>query len=487
MQQFKGITKLSEINHSCKNSDILSNTFARGLQRFNISPVHAILNKAKSKGVDCSASFKILFLLPFINIVNTWVLLQSGYSQFVGFKKDVLYTFLKNPFIDWRKIVFHFAKQFLSIVKKNTIETTSKPAITCLILDDSLLPKTGKAIEFIGKVYDHCTHKYQLGMKLLTLGFWDGTSFIPLDFSLHNELGKDKKRGLRTKDLDAQYTKQRADDCASMQRIKEIPLCKISTGLSMIKAAVKNKIVPQYVLADSWFISDNFFKEIATIAKKAKEKINVIGLMKTNRKISLNGKIVLCNLLPELHHSKIKTSRTNKCNYLEFKVTYKDSDLKIFLVKMNGQQTWKMLVTTDLSLSFSNAMKYYQIRWSIEVFFKDAKQNLYLGKCQSTNFDAQIASISIAFTNYITLALTKRFESYETMGEMFRNFKDTMLQQNIMQKLWSLVKELFTLILAELGVDIELLIQKIINSDTFLQKLEDVYSFQLNNLNYTKT
>lgn len=67
----------------------------------------------------------------------------------------------------------------------------------CLIIDDSILPKTGKKIELIGKVFDHGTHIYNLGMKLLTLSYNDGKSVISLDFSIHNEPGKKKNRGLK--------------------------------------------------------------------------------------------------------------------------------------------------------------------------------------------------------------------------------------------------------------------------------------------------
>ncbi len=58
---------------------------------------------------------------------------------------------------------------------------------------------------------------------------------------------------------------------------------------------------------------------------------------------------------------------------------------------MKGQESWKMLVTTDTKLGFTDAMKNYQIRWSIEVFLKECKQNLNITKCQSTDFDAHIA------------------------------------------------------------------------------------------------
>ncbi|GAJ10439.1 unnamed protein product, partial [marine sediment metagenome] len=42
-------------------------------------------------------------------------------------------------------------------------------------------------IESVGYVHDHTKDLHILGYKLLVCGFWDGVSFIPLDFSLHKE------------------------------------------------------------------------------------------------------------------------------------------------------------------------------------------------------------------------------------------------------------------------------------------------------------
>ena len=101
-------------------------------------------------------------------------------------------------------------------------------------------------------------------------------------------------------------------------------------------------------------------------------------------------------------------------------------------------------------------MEYYQIRWSIEVFFKDAKQNLYLGKCQSVDFDTQIAAVAISLMNYMLLVLFKRFQSYESLGEIFKAFKDKILEDNIVVKIWKIILEIYTKILAQLGVDWDL-------------------------------
>jgi len=478
MQRNKGIQQISEIGDKFKNANSLSTTFTHVLKEFKLTKINKELKCSKSKGIDSSHLFKILFLLPFIGILNISALLLSGYSPEIIARKDAFYAFMNSNCINWRKIVLLFSKQFIKIVKQKSIDIDGeKQEPKCLIIDDTTLEKTGKKIELIGKVFDHCSNTYILGMKVLTLGFWDRKSFIPLDFSIHNEPGKTQNRGLKKKDLEAQYTKQRGVDSFGALRMIEVSKSKMEMAIVMIKSAIKNGFVPEYILADSWFIADDFIKSIMEIKQKVAAKIHVIGLMKTNRIVSLNGKNIKAELLPEIKQKLIQKNRMFKCSYIPLIVNYKGTELKAFLVKMNGQNTWKMLITTDKTLSFIKAMKYYQIRWSIEVFFKEAKQNLHFGKCQSNDFDAHIASISICFMNYMLLALAKRFESYETLGQVFRAMKDDILEDTLIVKLWKFIKEIFENALGELGIDWELFIEKIIQSDDILEKFKNMFNF----------
>lgn len=127
------------------------------------------------------------------------------------------------------------------IENKKVTSGEQKKTPTFYIVDDSLMEKSGKSIEQIGKVYGHCRHAYSIGMRLLTLGFWDGKSFIPLDFSIHNEPGKTGKRGLRKKDLDNQFTKERVVDSAGYKRVKEVAVDKIQMAIVLIHNTIKMK------------------------------------------------------------------------------------------------------------------------------------------------------------------------------------------------------------------------------------------------------
>jgi len=80
------------------------------------------------------------------------------------------------------------------------------------------------------------------------------------------------------------------------------------------------------------------------------------------------------------------------------------------------------------------------------VFFKESKQFFCLGKSQSQDFDAQIADISIAMIEYNVFSLAKRFEAYETMGDLFEHSKQQAVELTISLRIWGFILELLRLI-----------------------------------------
>jgi Transposase DDE domain len=473
MQQYKVIKNIDEVGIYASDSNILLKTFENIIGQFKLTKVNKLLNSAKTKGVEGKNIFKILFVLGFVDLKNISQLMLSGYGTELNYGKDVLYEFLKNEGVDWRKILTIFSKQFVKIAKKKGDSKDIKSP-KCLILDDTLLCKTGKTIEQIGKVFDHCTRKYQLGMKALVCGFWDGKSFIPAEFTVHNEHGKNENRGLKAKELANQFSKERQHNSPGFQRIEQLSFDKITMAIQMVKNAIKAGFEPVYVLADTWFMCDTFIVEIQKIKIGYAKKLHVIGLMKTNRSILINGQKMMANLVPNHKRKDIKYCKKYKCNYLTAKIEYKGSKAKAFWVKMKGGENWKMLISTDTDLNFTNAMKYYQIRWGIEVFFKECKQNLNINKCQSTDFDAHIAWITLSFISYMILSLRKRFDDYETMGEVFRDFKNELLENTLVEKLWQIITELYQAVFAEFGVDWEMFLDKLTENEISIEKMAQI-------------
>ena len=107
----------------------------------------------------------------------------------------------------------------------------------------------------------------------------------------------------------------------------------------------------------------------------------------------------------------------------------------------------------------------YSIRWSIEVFFKEAKQLFGLGKCQSTNFDVQIAQITIAMTQYLLTSIRYRMEVYETIGGLFKDLKQDYIQNKLNIRILGVVNLILTILekLVE-SIDIEIITSKIIEN-----------------------
>jgi hypothetical protein len=69
------------------------------------------------------------------------------------------------------------------------------------------------------------------------------------------------------------------------------------------------------------------------------------------------------------------------------------------------------------------------------------------------------------------LSLRKRFDDYETMGEVFRDFKNELLEITLVEKLWQIIEILFQEILAELGVDWEIFLDKLAENEISIEKL----------------
>ena len=136
----------------------------------------------------------------------------------------------------------------------------------------------------------------------------------------------------------------------------------------------------------------------------------------------------------------------------------------LYFIRYNNAKNWTLLLTTDLTLSFTRTIELYQIRWTIEVF-KECKQYLRLGASQNTDFDGQIADATIILVTHTILSLQKRFNSYKTMGELFRETQQQLLELTLWKRL---IKVFFTMLVqmaAILNIDMESLIEKLMQSD----------------------
>jgi len=426
----------------------------------------------KSKGFSPINMLQTLILMPFLGASNVNSLFKIHYHLFYKGKKDCLYDALRNPDTNWRRLLMNFAKRFLKAMKSNI----SEQRVLFFIADDSDLEKRTPFFEGISRTFNHVTKTYPYAFKVLALGISDGKSFIPLDFSLHNEKGKEKNFGLTTKERKEQYSKNRDKSSNGAKRKKELRTQKGLNLINMIKRAVNHGIIADYLLTDSWFMSENMINEIREIKKGA---IHILSMCRMdNRKYLTKYGEINAPALRKQTKQLIKRSKKYRAYYIEQIVDYKGIKVKLFFVRLSKRSKWRLLVTTNASLKFTEAYELYANRWAIEVFFKECKQLLGLGKNQSRDFDAQIASTTISFIQYTILALYKRYNVYETIGGLFSTGKVALAEQVFSDRILILFIELIeTLVeLLNLTIELEETITAIIDKTNIESKISLVFS-----------
>lgn len=142
-----------------------------------------------------------------------------------------------------------------------------------------------------------------------------------------------------------------------------------------------------------------------------------------------------------------RTCREYKCRYIRLDAEFSNIPVRLFFIQYGKKGEWTVLLTTDRTLNFKKAFEYYQIRWNVEVMYRECKQYLRLGKCQSNDFDAQIADATLAFMAYTMISLKKRMCEYETFGELFR----TLQQECLAMTLWHRVLRQFIQVLQKIS------------------------------------
>lgn len=206
-----------------------------------------------------------------------------------------------------------------------------------------------------------------------------------------------------------------------------------------------------YILFDSWFTSMSLIKKLLSINKS----VNIIGMYKYNSKLVIDGKPLTIKQLRK-HRSKMKRSRSMKLYYFQYVVEIDGVKVKVFITKRGVNGAWHTIISTNANLTFIRTMEIYNIRWSIEVFFKEAKQLLGLGKSQSTNFDVQIAQTTVTIIQYLLISLKYRMEAYETIGVMFKDIKQDYIEHNLNEPLLLAIIEILSILELIIGnIDFE--------------------------------
>lgn len=472
---------LSEISVFFENTDahIAMNSIMDVVKWLRMSEITLFGIKSKCNNVySLLQVFQTLLLFPCFMIRNPYNYCGSSLSHLINCKKDVFYRFMNNPNIDWRKLLYQLNIQLWSKIRARS---EHKSENTCLIVDDTDYPKTGRRIENIGKVYSHLQNRCILGFKALFLAITDGKSQMILDFAILGEKGKKENFGMSVKEIKQRFTKKRNEEDSLQDRIKEYSQKKTDLMIEMIKRAIKKGIRFRYVLADSWFTN----KDIIRFIHRRHIKCDYLGMIKVGEKgkttYHFDQKNYTAPALIKLltKRNQRKYSRKLRCYYITADATFGNIPVRLFFVKRNKDGLWNGLITTDTALDFFEAYRLYSQRWALEVVFKESKCLLGLGKCQANNFASQIAATSITALQYNILSIVKRFVAYETIGKLFKDVSKDSLELSITERIWGALQEVVIAIATIFGLNDDDIYDAIINKSEEMKYVWNIYKLKI--------
>lgn len=308
----------------------------------------------KKFGFTCSYLFQVVFTLVFHH-KNWFQLLQSNKSEaFPG--KDTIYRFLNHYGYAWRRFLSFLSSYVVTKVHK----LTSKDA--CLVVDDSMFDRNrSKSAELLAPCFDHAKNCYCKGFRMLTLGWSDGKTFVPLDFALLSSF-KSQING-----ISANIDKRSSGYKRRLEALKSAP----ELIPEMIHRALTQGVQASYVLMDSWFTFAPLIQKITGLG------LDVVGMVKNSNQRYLVGKRSLS--LKELY--SVATPVSGKKGILRSIRVQMSPGIPViilFVRHRNHKNEWLAILSTDRTLSEEEIIRIYGIRWDIETFFKCAKSLLRL-------------------------------------------------------------------------------------------------------------
>ena len=407
---------------------------SRFMNRFHVVKFLGECGAYKEKGVPIRVILLYIFNLMFSPMSMYYQMKMDAFHE--DFSKNTVYRFLENIHMNWHLFLLRLS---CAVIRYAAGLTEASDGRYALLVDDTPLPKCGRAMELVSKYFNHVTMGYEYGYRVLTLAWTDGVTTIPVRYSLLASSYDEKVRGRIRDDMDGRSLGSRIRKMArtSMNDLTVKFACD----------AVKAGIPGGMIVFDSWFAVPH------TISRLMKEaKLTVIARLKTNSKqyYEYNGKMMNIKTIYSICSKRRGKAKWKLGVNVHLLVKEKNKIIEripvrlVYLPNRANTKEWICILSTDTNMAETEIIRQYGKRWNIEVLFKCSKQFLKFGKdFQSPSFEAQNAQIAIAFTRYMLIAIEQReSEDYRSCGEMFMLFYQE-LQDITFIKALALVVSLF--------------------------------------------
>lgn len=250
-----------------------------------------------------------------------------------------------------------------------------------LILDDSLVEKTGKQMAAVDYHYSHSAGRTVLGHvwvsgHLVVLG-----QSYPVAWRLYRRQGNCEAAGVP-------FASKPELAQAIIQGFHSLPHTQV------------------YVLTDSWYPSQEMLKVCQA------QGFELISAVKSNRKFKMDANDLQVSQwqqdLPEDAFDLVTVNATGYQSWSAIGRLSSGHSVRLVINRVVGQDRWRYLVSTDLTLSAQTILSYYLVRWEVENFYRVAKQSLGWGDYQMRDLFAIERHVQLMMVAHAYLELQRQ-------------------------------------------------------------------------------
>lgn len=373
----------------------------------------------------------ILALLVYVGSKNL-----TGLSKVIPGRRDEssLYRFLAEQAWDVEQV-----KQcrlgMLNRKARRALKAIAKPGEATpvfLIIDDSLLEKTGKRMEGVGK------HRSPIRKQAVWGHVWVTGHLVVAGYSYAVEW--------------LLYRRQNNCEQAGVSFVSKPKLAE-----QIVKQFEPLPETSTYVLTDSWYSSQQMLKVCQQRGFK------YIGAVRPNRKVQIAGHNqqarVWTQTIANSAFDRVKVKGVGYKAWSALGTLSSGHQVKILFNRRIGHKKWHYLISTDLDLSPHTLLRFYLTRWEVENFYRAAKQNFGWGDYQMRNLVAIERHVLLMMVAHAFIEL-QRHEAAESSTDPKARFTLGSLQRSLQRSVQRVtIQHVFELTHA--GFDLDTIYQRL--------------------------
>ena len=281
-----------------------------------------------------------------------------------------------------------------------------------LVIDDTIIEKSGTQMDGVGFLFDHCKGKSVRCHDIVSTFYHNGGVHVPLYF--------------------APYVKEEHATPLDMWF-----KTKIQIALDLIRKSLL-QITPEVVVFDAWYMSKELvdFVHCRGLTWVSQAKSNrLIQVDDTWMSVSMYAK----DLCKQVFHriDKVIGEQRFKWIYETTLVMKNIGVVKLVVLReRRNSKACTFLVSNNTELDGLQVLEYYKKRWVIEVFYRDCKQHLGMGEYQVRRLDAVVIHLHLVVLAYTLLknawcnpSLNTLLNGVRAIGSVCRRLKRWVFNQ----------------------------------------------------------